>query len=82
MEVETAALEAVATLGERAAAAQQLLDALLERPLSSLPMKERLGVYLARGTARAMLAREGKLQGAPSCLPAPCSYVRVLTGDT
>lgn len=48
------------------AAAQQLLDALLERPLSSLLMKERLGVYLARGTSRAMLAREGQLQGALS----------------
>ena len=46
------------------AAAQKLLDALLERPLKSLPMRERLGVYLARGTARAMLAREGQLQSA------------------
>ena len=43
--------------------AKQLLDALLALPLSKFSKQERLGAFLARGTAWAMLAKNGQLQG-------------------
>ncbi len=46
------------------AGAKQLLDALLALPLSKFGKQERLGAFLARGTAWAMLAKHGQLQGA------------------
>ena len=46
------------------AGAKQLLDALLAQPLSKFGKQERLGAFLARGTAWAMLAKHGQLQGA------------------
>ncbi len=44
--------------------AKQLLDALLVLPFSKFGRQERLGAFLARGTAWAMLAKHGQLQGA------------------
>lgn len=51
--------------------ALHLLDAMLERPLSSLPEADRFGAYLSRGTARAMLSKEAELMGAPPHPPPP-----------
>ena len=54
------------------AGAKHLLDALLALPLSRFGTTDRLGAYLARGTARAMMAKNAQLQGAPS-LDAACA---------
>ena len=62
--------------------ALQLLDALLERSATSLPERERLGAYLSRGTARAMLAKESSQYKGPSRIidtPANTSQILNLT---
>ena len=43
--------------------AKQLLDTMLALPLSNFGKQERLGAFLARGTAWAMLAKHRQLQG-------------------
>jgi hypothetical protein len=48
------------------AGAKHLLDALLALPLSGFSTTDRLGAYLARGTARAMMAKNAQLQGMKS----------------